>query len=128
MAAEFRESIPGILLMTPHAGLAEVAADHYPFFPVRWMVKDPFPSKEWLRTYVGREVMVVCLEDEVIPPRFGRELFEYAVGPKTLIEIPDCGHNTWPLHRGAEWFAQAWNFLCQSKASNHGPHFPSLKN
>lgn len=94
MAAEHPDKISGLLLLTPFDSLVSVAQHHYPLLPVRWILRDTYPSADWLRTYRGRGAIVVAGRDEIVPAIFGRRLAEAYAGPKLLLEIPDADHNT----------------------------------
>ncbi|MFL6844721.1 MAG: alpha/beta hydrolase [Allosphingosinicella sp.] len=44
-----RRPIDGLILVTPFDSLASVAADHYPWLPVRWLFRHEMKPAEWLR-------------------------------------------------------------------------------
>jgi len=39
-----KRDIDKLFLLTPYDSLAEVAQTHYPYFPVKYLIKDPFES------------------------------------------------------------------------------------
>lgn len=55
-----------LVLITPYDSIANVAADHFPFFPVRWLIRDRYDS---LRRIAGVHAPVLALlaeRDEVV--------------------------------------------------------------
>ena len=64
-----------------------------PLFPVRWMLKDKFPSDSYLKTYRGPIAVMLAGRDEVIPNGLGRKLYDGYAGPKKLWEYAQATHN-----------------------------------
>jgi uncharacterized protein len=60
-------SVSGVLLITPWDSLASVAAEKLPWFPVRWLLHDPFDSVETLQRFEGPIVVIGASDDTVIP-------------------------------------------------------------
>ena len=92
LASRFPEKISGLMLLSPFNRLAEVAQSHYPWLPVRWLLRDDLPSENYLRAYHGKVGIMVDGKDEVVPEKFGRRLFDGYAGPKQLWEFFGCGH------------------------------------
>jgi uncharacterized protein len=103
LAGAFPQAIPGIFLIAPYNNMTDVAQDHMPIFPVRWLLKDLFPSETYLRNYHGPVGVVLAGQDEVVPNRFGRKLFDDYLGPKKLWELADAGHNDLLSQAGNVW-------------------------
>ena len=84
--------VGALVLEAPLSSAADVGAHHYPWAPVRWLMKDRFESKTKIAE-VGTPVFIYHGErDRVVPIRFGRALFDAAVDPKESLWIPDAGH------------------------------------
>ena len=62
--------------------------------PLRLLLRDRFPSEDYLRTYHGPVAMLVGGRDRVVPERFGRRLYDAYAGPKRLWEVPAGDHGT----------------------------------
>jgi len=105
------ERVAGLLLLTPFDSLVNVAAHHYPVLPVRWLLRDRYPSAQWLDGYRGPVAIIVAGRDTIVPARFGRQLHDGYQGPKLLITAENADHNDL-LHLLPEsaW-AQALSFL-----------------
>lgn len=84
--------IAGLILLSPYDGLASMAQYRYPIIPARYILKDRFPSADYLRNYHGPVAVVVDGRDVVVPEKFGKRLFEGYGGPKRLWEYPGGGH------------------------------------
>lgn len=118
------DEVAGLILLTPFNNLADVATHHYPVFPVRLILLDRFPSDEWLRDYHGPVAVVLAGRDEIIPTRFGRELYDGYTGPKRLWIQPEATHNTMEYIPGAPWWREVVEFLDNKMART--PASPSL--
>ena len=86
--------VAGAVLVTPFDSLIEVAKRHYPFLPVRLMLRHQFDS-------IGRAPQIsaplLCLaaaRDEVIPSAHARKLYDAWGGEKRWIELEGAGHNS----------------------------------
>lgn len=93
LAAHEPSGVQGVLLITPFNNLVDVASHHYPFFPIRWLVKDTYASDQALLQYNGPLAIVIGDRDRVVPPEFGLRLYESYAGPKKHWVIDDSGHN-----------------------------------
>jgi pimeloyl-ACP methyl ester carboxylesterase len=86
-------SVAAVVLITPFDSLAAVAAGHYPFFPVRLILRHPFPSDEWA-TNARAPVLIIAAElDQIVPPSHAHRLFDQWTGPKQFHLLEGVGHN-----------------------------------
>lgn len=93
LAGRHAARVRGVCLLVPFNNLTAAAGWHYPWLPVRWLLRDRFPADEWLRAYAGPLAVVVAGRDSVIPPHLARALFAgYSTGPKRLWEFPEQEH------------------------------------
>lgn len=111
LAAERPTQTAGLLLITPFPSLADVAAVHYPFLPVRLFLRDRYDAAAALRRFSGPLAVVTAGADEVVPARLGRSLWQQYDGPKRLFEQAGRTHNTLDLDPGASWWNEAVRFL-----------------
>ncbi len=86
-------SIDRLALVTPFDSLASVAQSHYPWLPVRWLLRERYPSTEWLRTYRGSLLIIRAGGDAVVPPANTDRLIARLPKPPKLVVLPDSGHN-----------------------------------
>lgn len=105
-AARQRELIAGLLLITPWDRLERVGSHHYPWLPVKWMLRDRYDSAAALAG-LGRPVVVALAEhDDIVPTRFGVALYDSLEGPKHLTVIKAADHNDWPDRVDARWWQE----------------------
>ncbi|GHG48675.1 MULTISPECIES: alpha/beta hydrolase [Amycolatopsis] len=90
----------GLLLRSPFADLAAVAAEIYPYLPVRLLLRDRFPVKEQVARLRVPTVVVVGGRDSIVPPSQSREVA--AAAAARLVEIPGADHNDPVLLDGPE--------------------------
>ena len=91
-------SVDGLILDRTFSSIVDVAADRYPFFPIRLVMRNQFRSIEKLPTYTGPLLQMHGEVDELIPYRFGKKLFDASTSErKNLLTIPGLHHNDpWP--------------------------------
>lgn len=83
----------GLILESTFTTLPDVGASAFPWFPVRWLMKNRFDSLDKIADYRGPILASHCPEDEVIPFKLGKRLFDAAVGEKRFVTIEGRGHN-----------------------------------
>jgi len=111
LAATFPEQVAGLLLVTPFSSLADVAAHHYPFLPVRTLLSERYDSVEALAHYRGPVAFLIAGRDEVVTTTLGRQLYDSYTGPKWLHVEAHAGHNSLPYNPGAAWWGEVSKFL-----------------
>jgi alpha-beta hydrolase superfamily lysophospholipase len=115
-AARQRDKVAGLLLITPWDRLESVAGYHYPWLPVKWLLRDRYDSAAHLASF-GRPVLVAVAErDSIVPARFGRALYDALAEPKRLVVIEASGHNDWPGRVDDAWWRSATSFLLDTVA------------
>lgn len=102
---------PGALVVqSSFTRLADVAALHYPFFPVQWMLRHRFESIDKVGRIGCPKLFIHSQDDTLIPLAMGRTLFEAARDPKTFLETPG-GHNDGGFMYSPEYAARLKAFL-----------------
>jgi pimeloyl-ACP methyl ester carboxylesterase len=86
------------ILITPFDSLAAVAAGHYPFLPVRLLLRHPFPSSDWARRTRAPALFLAADSDNVVPAARAQKLFQVWAGPKQIHVLPQTGHNDIESH------------------------------
>ena len=87
-------SVPAICIESTFTSLPDVAARQYPWFPVRLLMKNQFPSLSRIRQYRGRLLQSHGSHDELIPLSMAQELYAAATCPKEFRIIPNGTHNS----------------------------------
>ena len=111
LAGREPQRVAGVFLVTPYARLVDVAAHHYGFLPVRWMVRDSWDNVAALRHFSGPLPMLIAGADEVVTPAQGRLLYDRYAGPKHLWIEAGAHHNTLDLSPRAPWWREVADFL-----------------
>lgn len=83
-----------VILATPFDSLSSLVRFHYPYFPVQWLLRHPFPSMDYARQTPQPLQMILASHDEVIPRENSLRLFDAWQGPKEITTIANSGHNT----------------------------------
>jgi pimeloyl-ACP methyl ester carboxylesterase len=86
-------TIAGVLLLAPYHDLAEVAASHFPWLPVKLLILDHYRAADDLANYHGPVAVLLAGRDVIVPNRFGHELFDGYHGPKKLWMDDNAEHN-----------------------------------
>lgn len=110
-----RAAITGLLLITPWDRMEHVAAHHYPLLPVKWLMRDHYDSTDHLASF-GRPVLVaIAAQDSIVPPQFGKALYDALTEPRQLAVIKGADHNDWFGRIDEAWWRQAVDFLIGSQ-------------
>jgi hypothetical protein len=83
----------GLVLRSPFVDLASVGRVHYPFLPVRTLLRDRFPLVEHLRQVEVPVTVVYGGRDSVVPPAQSRAVAAAAPRLRRLVELPGADHN-----------------------------------
>lgn len=85
---------PGLLVLaSAFTSVPELAAEFYPFLPVRWISHFKYNTLQALQA-VHRPVFIAhSPEDDIVPFHHGQRLFQAAHEPKQFLEL-EGSHNT----------------------------------
>lgn len=92
----------GLVLRSPFLDLAAVGREHYPFLPVRALLKDRFPVAEHVARLNVPVTIVYGTRDSIVPPEQSRAVAAAAPGPTRTVEIPGADHNDRALLDGPQ--------------------------
>lgn len=81
-----------LVLEAPPSSIADVAAAHYWYLPVRLLISDPWDSLSRIAKVKAPLMVLHGERDPVVPVRFGRKLFEAAAEPKKAIWHAEALH------------------------------------
>jgi len=83
-----------LVLQNTFASMVDVAAEKFPWLPIRWMMRNRYPSVERIKAYTGPLLQSHGTADQVIPFSMGKQLFEASPSKqKQFFEILDGSHN-----------------------------------
>jgi len=83
----------GVILQNTFTSLHDAAASHYPWVPVRLLMKNPYDSLSRISRYSGPLFISHGTADRIVPFAHGQKLFAAAPGPKEFFEIAGGDHN-----------------------------------
>ena len=110
-AVRQRDKTAGLLLITPWDRLENVGTYHYPWLPVKWLLRDRYDSVTHLASF-GRPILVAVAErDSIVPARFGTALYESLAEPKRLTVLKAAEHNDWIARVDETWWREAITFV-----------------
>jgi uncharacterized protein len=92
--------VAGLVLRSPFTSLADVGAEHYPFLPVRALLRDRFPIRDTIRALTVRLIVVAGGADEIVPPAQSRAVA--AAGGGSYVEVAGARHNDADLSFGPD--------------------------
>jgi fermentation-respiration switch protein FrsA (DUF1100 family) len=94
LAAE--HPVRGMVLERTFSELVETAAYHFRWLPVRWMMKNRYPSIERIAAYRGPLFQSHCTNDEVVPFEMGKKLFDAATTENKKFFVVEGGSHNCP--------------------------------
>ena len=115
--ARQRDRIVGLLLVTPWDRLEHVAAHHYPWLPVRWLLRDRYDSAAHLAAFDRPVLVAVAARDTIVPARYGEALYAALSDPRRLAVIEGAGHNDWVSSVDDAWWREATAFVLGERGS-----------
>lgn len=83
----------GLILENTFSSLPEVGAKHFPWLPVRLLMRAQLNSAAKIAGYHGPLLQVHGDADQIVPFALGKKLFDAANEPKQFVIIPGGDHN-----------------------------------
>jgi hypothetical protein len=85
--------VAGVILDAPYTSIVDIAAQAYPFLPVRAFLLDRYETTKYIANLKVPLLILHGERDGVVPVAMGRELARLANGPKRLVTFPGGGHS-----------------------------------
>jgi pimeloyl-ACP methyl ester carboxylesterase len=92
-ALQVRRPPAGIVQRSPFTELADVGAHHYPFLPVRLLLRDRFPVVEHLSSSAVPVTVIYAEHDSVIPSALSARVADAAAFLVERVVIRGADHN-----------------------------------
>ncbi|MCD4526309.1 alpha/beta hydrolase [Nocardioides sp. cx-173] len=92
-ALQARRPPAGVVLRSPFTALADVGAHHYPWLPVRALLRDRFPVVEHLATSDVPVVVIYGDRDSVVPTALSERVADQAPSLHERVVIAGADHN-----------------------------------
>ncbi|WP_295909858.1 alpha/beta fold hydrolase [uncultured Xanthomonas sp.] len=88
-----RRAVAQLVLVTPFDSLVSAAQAHYPWAPVRWLLRDRYDSARALRAYGGQLLILRAGRDQVVPPASTDALLKALPHRPTVVAFAQADHN-----------------------------------
>jgi fermentation-respiration switch protein FrsA (DUF1100 family) len=92
VAVAAERKVAAVVLAAPFSSLADVAADRMWFVPIRYLMLDQFRSDSRIKSVRAPMLFLHGDEDETVPIRYGRRLFDLAPEPKSFKTLVGADH------------------------------------
>ena len=92
-ALQARHPPAGVVLRSPFTDLADVGAHHYPWMPVRVLLRDRFPVVEHLATSDVPVTVIYGDRDSVVPTVLSARVADRAPSLAERVVVPGADHN-----------------------------------
>jgi fermentation-respiration switch protein FrsA (DUF1100 family) len=92
-ALQARRPPAGAVLRSPFTELADVAAHHYPWLPVRQLLKDRFPVTELLSVSQVPVTVIYGDRDSVVPTELSAQVADEATSLVERVVVRGADHN-----------------------------------
>ena len=84
-----------LILVTPYDSLQDLAAQKFPYFPVRWLLRDKFESWRYAQQISAPTLIVAAERDDVIPRSSTETLYKrFNAGVASLEVVSGTDHNS----------------------------------
>jgi uncharacterized protein len=116
VAVAAEKGAQALVLENTFPSVVDVAALHYPWVPVRWLMDNRYDSLSRIQRYDGPVFQIHGSVDGLVPIAFARQLFEASPSrEKRFLEMTDRGHNdSWPT----SYYRELATFLDQVAAES----------
>jgi len=101
--------IAKLVLVTPFDSMEKVAQSDFPWLPMRWLIKDSYPSASYVANDSHPALIVRAGNDELIPAENTHRLIQAFPRAPTVINIPGRGHND--INKAPEYGQALADFL-----------------
>jgi len=72
----------GIILEAPFTSMIDIGQKHYPYFPVKLLLKDKYVNKNKIRNVKSPVLVMHGKEDKIVPFYMGKKIYDLANEPK----------------------------------------------
>ena len=76
------KNFAGIILESPFTSMVDLGQKYYPFFPVRFLLKDKYETKNKIKNLKSPILVLHGRKDKIVPFYMGEKIFEMANSPK----------------------------------------------
>lgn len=93
------QPVARLALVTPFDSIENVAVEHYPWLPVRWLIRDRFDSAAVAGRISAPTTLIAAERDTLIrPERTAQLALQFKPGVARSLVVPDADHNDIGFH------------------------------
>lgn len=100
-----------LVLRSPFTSMGDIGQHHYPFLPVRLLLRDRFAAIDHIGRVRAPLLVIAGQSDRIVPLAHSRRLYEAANAPKSLLVIDEADHNDYELLAGDRMIEGMLRFL-----------------
>ena len=100
-----------LVLRSPFTSMSDVGQYHYPFLPVRLLLRDRFAAIGQIQRIQAPLLVIAGGRDRIVPVESSRRVYHAATSPKAFLLIPDADHNDYELFAGDDMISAIVRFL-----------------
>ena len=100
-----------LILRSPFTSLADMGRLHYPYLPVRLLLRDRYISIDRIADVRSTLLVIAGERDSIVPASHSRRLFEAAREPKRFVVIPGADHNDLEMLTGDRLMREVIGFV-----------------
>jgi uncharacterized protein len=100
-----------LILRSPFTSMTDIGRHHYPFLPVRWLLRDRYATIDRIARVNAPLLVIGGDADSIVPIAQTRRIYEAAGDPKSLLIINGADHNDDSLLAGRDMIGGLLRFL-----------------
>jgi len=102
----------GLIVQSSFTSVHDMTRHHFPFIPAA-LIRTRMDSLAKIQSVRCSKLFVHGPQDEVVPYRLGRRLFDAASAPKLFVDVPGAGHNETYLVGGRAYLEEIRRFVAE---------------
>ena len=111
LASRIKGECAGLIVQSSFTSAGDMAYRVIPLFPSYLLMRNKFDSASRVGDIPMPKLFIHSPDDEVVPYKLGKELFELASEPKRFYEVKGAGHNNAYIVGGKQYFDEIKSFL-----------------
>lgn len=101
----------GLILEAAFTNARDMAGEMFPLLPIGWGIRSKLNAIDKVPHIALPKLFVHGTDDEVVPYRLGRKLYDAAAPPKAFYDLPGAGHNDTYRVGGQAYFDRIQRFV-----------------
>ncbi|CCQ89310.1 putative Peptidase [Nitrospina gracilis 3/211] len=115
----------GLILEAAFTNARDMAGAMFPVLPIGWAIRSKLNAVDKVPDITIPKLIIHGTDDEVVPYKLGRKLYDAAAEPKAFYDLPGAGHNNTYRLGGQAYFDRIHQFVDEALAE--GKPKPSNK-